>query len=78
MYEKFFVIYSKSLKSVVQIKKAFYKQAIRNKSFIDFEDSLQHQCALEESADYIITRNKKDFLASKIAVYTPAEFLQII
>ena len=53
-------------------------RALENKEFMDLEDALQYQCALEENADFIITRNKKDFLASKIAVYTPAEFLQII
>ena len=40
-----------------------------------FEDGLQYQCALEESVDCIITRNKKDFFGSKIPVYTPDEFL---
>jgi len=41
----------------------------------NFEDGLQYQCALEESVDCIITRNKKDFFGSKIPVYTPDEFL---
>ncbi|WP_436411390.1 hypothetical protein [Treponema vincentii] len=49
--------------------------ALKNKTFPDFEDGLQYQCALEESVDCIITRNKKDFFGSKIPVYTPDEFL---
>mgnify|MGYP000142933370 FL=1 len=49
--------------------------ALRNKTFPDFEDGLQYQCALEETVDCIITRNKKDFLGSTIPVYTPNEFL---
>ena len=53
-------------------------RALENKEFMDLEDALQYQCALEENADFIITRNKKDFLASQISVYTPAKFLQII
>ena len=52
--------------------------ALENKEFTDLEDGLQYQCAVEENVDFIITRNKKDFLASKIPVYTPSEFLQII
>ena len=35
--------------------------ALRNKTFPDFEDGLQYQCALEETVDCIITRNKKRF-----------------
>ena len=53
-------------------------RALENKEFTDLEDGLQYQCAVEENVDFIITRNKKDFRASKIPVYTPAEFLQII
>lgn len=43
--------------------------------FNDFEDSLQYLSALEAKADYIITRNKKDFKKSKIPVMAPDEFL---
>ena len=32
--------------------------ALKNKAFPDFEDGLQYQCALEESVDCIITRNR--------------------
>ena len=45
-------------------------------NFSDFEDSLQYYTALEAKADYIITRNKKDFKKSKIPVMTPSEFLE--
>ena len=43
----------------------------------DFEDSVQYNSSLSFSADYIITRNPKDFAHSAISVYTPTEFLQI-
>ena len=43
----------------------------------DFEDSVQYNSSLSFSADYIITRNPKDFVHSTIPVYTPTEFLQI-
>lgn len=51
--------------------------ALKNNSFSDFEDSLQHQCALEQIVDCIITRNPQDFINSKIKVYTPAEFVSL-
>lgn len=43
----------------------------------DFEDALQYYSALKINADYIITRNKKDFLFSDVAVFTPKEFLSL-
>lgn len=52
--------------------------AILNEDFPDFEDCLQEKCALEVGADYIVTRNVKDFSASKIPAVTPAELLEII
>lgn len=52
--------------------------AARNNSFDDFEDSMQNESALIAGVDYIITRNKKDFKNSTIAVVTPEEFLSLI
>ncbi|MBO7440656.1 MAG: hypothetical protein J6U21_13365 [Bacteroidales bacterium] len=46
--------------------------------FQDFEDAIQYHSALRENADIIITRNKKDFSASKIPVFTPQEFLDAV
>lgn len=52
------------------------KLALNRNDFTDFEDCLQNECAVKENADCIITRNKKDFAASEIPVYTPHEFLE--
>ena len=41
----------------------------------DFEDALQYFAAKQVNADYIITRNKKDFGFSDIPVLEPSEFL---
>lgn len=41
----------------------------------DYEDATQHRSAIDEHADCIVTRNKKDFKASTIPVMTAAEFL---
>ena len=40
----------------------------------DYEDATQHRSAVEEQADCIVTRNKKDFNTSTIEVLTPTEF----
>ncbi|MBF0694638.1 MAG: PIN domain-containing protein [Flavobacterium sp.] len=44
--------------------------------FRDFEDGLQYFIAMDNDADVIITRNKKDFNSSKIPVMTAGEYLQ--
>ena len=41
----------------------------------DFEDALQHFCAIYEKCDAIITRNKRDFKASELPVHSPSEWL---
>lgn len=43
----------------------------------DFEDAVQYYSSQTFIADYIITRNPKDFAKSNIPVYTPSEFFQI-
>ena len=45
--------------------------------FLDFEDALQYFSALRAEAAVIVTRNKKDFLASALPVYTPDEYLRL-
>lgn len=39
----------------------------------DFEDALQSVTAERIHADYIVTRNVRDFLRSKVTAFTPAE-----
>ncbi|MCF8379922.1 MAG: PIN domain-containing protein [Bacteroidales bacterium] len=43
--------------------------------FSDFEDGLQYHCALKADANFMITRNGKDFIESEIPVMTPDEYL---
>lgn len=52
-------------------------RAIKMKEFRDFEDCLQDRCAESAGADYIITRNTKDFEGSSVPALTPEEFLNI-
>lgn len=41
----------------------------------DFEDALQSVTAERIRADYIITRNIKDFAGSKVIAFTPSELI---
>ena len=46
--------------------------------FDDYEDALQYYSAMREHVDVIVTRNKKDFILSKIPVLSPNEYLIIL
>ena len=48
--------------------------ALERRNFTDFEDCLQDECAQDAHADYIVTRNPKDFARSDIPAITPDEF----
>ena len=50
------------------------RQAL-DSAFTDFEDALQYFSALTEDAEVIITRNGKDFTASRLPVMTATEYL---
>lgn len=52
--------------------------ALEREEFSDFEDCLQDECAKGIKADYIITRNIKDFKQSNVPAITPEQFLEII
>lgn len=44
----------------------------------DFEDAVQSATAEQLHADYIVTRNVRDFLKSKVLAFTPTELLMRI
>lgn len=44
----------------------------------DYEDALQSICAKRNRSDYIVTRNKKDFVGNSVPAITPKEFLEMI
>ncbi len=53
------------------IEKAF------SSSFVDFEDAIQHECALAiKGINYIVTSNRKDFKHSAIKTLNPSEFVK--
>lgn len=53
-------------------------KAIENSDFKDFEDCLQDRCAVSISADYIVTRNVKDFAAAETKAITPEKFCELM
>lgn len=52
------------------------RHALERNDFSDFEDCLQDECAVQNNADYIITRNIDDFSNSNISAVTPSDFLK--
>lgn len=66
------------LLDVIEIDGNKIENALRNEKFSDMEDCLQTECAISSNADYIITRNTKDFKESNVQAIEPNEFLIII
>lgn len=46
--------------------------------FNDYEDAVQHECAIAENLDAIVTRNVKDYKNASITIYSPSKFLQVL
>lgn len=46
-------------------------------SFVDFEDALQHHSALASRADFLLTRNLKDFKDAMLPVMDAESYLQM-
>ena len=61
----------------LDIDKSKIVSALRNESFSDVEDCLQAECAAAFSADYIVTRNIKNFENSEIPAIMPDKFLEM-
>jgi len=66
------------LMTVVGIDKEKIVASLGNEAFTDIEDCLQSECAKSFSAEYIITRNIKDFKNSSIPAITPDVLLEKI
>ncbi|GHU32640.1 hypothetical protein AGMMS50256_23090 [Betaproteobacteria bacterium] len=61
---------------VVELNEEKILAAIHKEDFADFEDCLQAECAKYVGAEYIVTRNVKDYAGSEVAAVTPEEFLK--
>lgn len=63
--------------TIADLKTADLKKAA-GMNFKDYEDAVQSACASRIKADYIITRNFKDFTESQISAIKPEELLDRI
>lgn len=43
--------------------------------FLDYEDAVQHACAVADRLDAIVTRNLEDYKNATLPVFAPADFL---
>ena len=66
----------KNLFRIIGITKGITLSAIENR-YKDFEDDLHYQTAIKNNIDFIITRNKTDFLKDKIHIMTAEEYLEL-
>jgi predicted nucleic acid-binding protein len=69
-----------SLLKSVQITKSnnqTYQNAL-SINFKDYEDAVQHESAIAENLDAIVTRNTKDFVNATMKIYSPNEFLEVL
>lgn len=63
--------------SVVELRESDLLKAAEL-SFDDYEDAIQSVCAARMRADYIVTRNEKDFVNSAIPTTDPAGLLKLL
>ena len=63
--------------SVVELRESDLLKAAEL-SFDDYEDAIQSVCAARVRADYVVTRNGKDFSNSSIPAISPTELLKKI
>lgn len=65
------------LLSVVAVDSMTIEQAL-NLSYKDFEDAVQMVAALQAGAQYLVTRNPRDYQAGPLPVLQPAELIALM
>lgn len=63
---------------VIGIDETKIINSLHNVDFTDVEDCLQTECAISCHADYIVTRNIKDFKKSLIPAILPEDFIKLV
>lgn len=63
---------------VVPLDKERLVHGLYRNDFLDFEDCLQEVCACSVRADYIVTRDKGDYTASRTKVLSPEELVKLL
>lgn len=69
--------YNEILK-VAEVGNDVVDTAINNTAISDYEDALQYACAETVGADYIVTRNIKDYGKAEIRAISPEELLKLL
>ena len=69
--------YNEILK-VAEVGNDVVDTAINNTAISDYEDALQYACAETVGADYIVTRNIKDYGKAEIRAISPEELLKLM
>ena len=69
--------YNEILK-VAEVGNDVVDTAINNTAISDYEDALQYACAETVGADYIVTRNTKDYGKADIKAISPEELLKLM
>jgi len=62
---------------VATVDQAVIEQAL-NLPYADFEDAVQMMAAVKSGAEYIVTRNVRDYKAGPLQVLQPAELLTLL
>lgn len=62
---------------IVEVGREVIEKSFQNQ-WKDMEDCIQYLVAKRERVDYLITRNKKDFLGADIPILSPSDFLAMI
>ncbi len=63
--------------SIAAVNKDILRQALAL-AWNDFEDAVQMAAALQAGADYLVTRNPKDFKSGAVTVLLPGEFFALL
>ena len=63
--------------SIVEVTEPMIDMALKDEKS-DFEDAVQYHAALTANADFIITRNIKDYKQATIPVLTAEQFLRTL
>jgi len=77
-YRRFALLFICEEFVVMDIKVEVIVELLEDEHLKDLEDALQIYCANLASADYIITRDLKDFKNSPVPALSPKEFLKMV
>jgi len=62
---------------ITKINQSIIDKALTS-NFKDFEDAIQYYSALDNKVDYLVTRNKSDYVGKEIVIVSPQELLALI